>query len=181
MSFSKIAGKILFIIVMLFLWMVLMMIFTRMEHHRMNDRVVGHAITMFNIPELADPDTYFSPEIWKGKVAIINIFASWCGPCQAEHEKLLKLAQTTTVPIYGIAWHDRGINTKEFLYTRGNPYKIVALDELGHTTIPFLIKGIPETVIVGKDGIVRFHCIGALDNDIINGEMLPLLEKLNAK
>lgn len=142
-------------------------------------RMVGKPIVMFEIPELGKPELSFSPKAWEGKVALINIFASWCEACQIEHKALMTLAKTGKLPVYGIAWKDSEKNITRWLSDRGNPYKAVGFDRRGQATLPFSMTGIPETFLVDKQGTVRFHYNAALTADIINDEILPLAEKLN--
>ena len=142
--------------------------------------MLGQPVKNFVIPELGHPFRDFSPKTWEGKIAIINIFASWCEPCQAEHELLLKLSKTIKTPIYGIAWKDKQESITHFLEKHGNPYTLVGYDNEGKTTLPFAMTGVPETYIVDPKGLVVFHHSSALTEDDINGEILPLLKHLSA-
>jgi len=142
-------------------------------------RMIGKPIAMFDIPELGKPGSHFSPKAWEGRVALINIFASWCESCQAEHGVLHALSQTGKLPIYGIAWKDKEQNIHQWLSAYGNPYKAVGFDNKGRTTLPFSMTGIPETFLVDKQGVVRFHYNAALTDDVITTEILPLAEELN--
>ena len=69
----------------------------------------------------------------------------------------------------------------QWLRTVGNPYQVIAIDEIGMSTVPFSIKGIPETFVISKDGVVRFHTNNPLTDDAVNNIILPLINSLNTK
>ncbi len=142
--------------------------------------MLGQPVKNFVITELGKPFKEFSPKVWEGKIAVINIFASWCEPCQAEHEILIKLSKTIKVPIYGIAWKDKEENITRFLDAHGNPYTLVGYDHEGKTTLPFAMTGVPETYIVDPKGLIVFHHSSTLTEDDITDEILPILKHLSA-
>lgn len=147
-------------------------------HGKVRERAIGRAIGDFTIPVLGMKGRSFSPERWKGHAAIITLFASWCEPCQLEHETLLRLRKATRVPIYGIAWKDRESTVANWLKQHGNPYTLVGFDAAGDATLPFSMTGVPETFILDSDGIVRFHSSAALTDEIVEKQILPLLKTL---
>ncbi len=99
----------------------------------------------------------------KGKITLVNIFASWCAPCRAEHPVLLSLAKSKGLTIVGINYKDQNKNALRFLGTLGNPYKRVGVDRRGRTAIEWGFYGIPETLLVGPDGIVHHKVVGPID------------------
>ena len=98
-----------------------------------------------------------------GKVSLVNIFASWCVPCRAEHPVLMQLAENKELNIVGINYKDQGENARRFLVTLGNPYTRVGVDRRGRTAIEWGFYGIPETLLVGPDGIVRHKVVGPIE------------------
>jgi len=98
-----------------------------------------------------------------GKVSLVNIFASWCVPCRAEHPVLMKLAENKELNIVGINYKDGGENALRFLGSLGNPYSRVGVDQNGRIAIEWGFYGIPETLLVGPDGIVRHKIVGPID------------------
>ena len=144
------------------------------------DRMVGHGIESFDIPEMGKPNARFSPKSWEGKVVIVNIFASWCEPCKLEQPVLMGLSKQAKIPLYGISWKDKPANTMKFLARDGNPYTLVAVDENGDVTLPFSMTGVPETFVIGKDGMVRYHTSAALTDEMVTRDILPLVEILSA-
>ena len=99
----------------------------------------------------------------KGEISLVNIFASWCAPCRAEHPVLLELAKDSNLHVVGINYKDTGENARRFLGTLGNPYSKVGVDKKGRTAIEWGFYGIPETLLVGPDGIVRHKIVGPIN------------------
>lgn len=146
--------------------------------------LIGKPTPEFVLPKLAGlkssetPVPGFSTSDLKGKVTLVNIFASWCVPCRVEHPVLLKLAENDGIDIVGINYKDKPANALKFLNDLGNPYKRVGTDERGRAAIDWGFYGIPETFLVGPDGIIRHKIVGPIDQkkfQKLKQEMLKLL------
>ncbi len=97
-----------------------------------------------------------------GKVTVVNVWASWCVPCRAEHPMIMELGQDTRFRVFGINYKDKPENALRFLGQLGNPYDAVGTDQKGRTTIDWGVYGIPETFVVGRDGKIRYKFVGPL-------------------
>jgi cytochrome c biogenesis protein CcmG/thiol:disulfide interchange protein DsbE len=104
----------------------------------------------------------FSDEDLKGRVTIVNVWASWCAPCRQEHPLLVDLAKDPSVRVVGINQKDNPDNARRFLGALGNPYAAVGVDPNGRASIDWGVYGVPETFIVGPDGVIRYKHIGPL-------------------
>lgn len=100
-----------------------------------------------------------------GQVTIVNIFASWCAPCRAEHPLLLELAKVPDVRLVGINQKDNPENARRFLGALGNPYSAVGVDPNGRAGIEWGVYGVPETFVIDGRGIIRHKQIGPLNPD----------------
>ena len=118
----------------------------------------------------------FSTADLKGKLTLVNFFASWCGPCREEHPVLAELPKN--VVLVGVSYKDRPEDTKAWLAELGNPYKTVALDLHGQAGLDFGVYGVPETYLIDRDGVIRFKQTGPLTADIIKNTLLPLVARL---
>jgi cytochrome c biogenesis protein CcmG/thiol:disulfide interchange protein DsbE len=104
----------------------------------------------------------FSNEDLKGGVTVVNVWASWCGPCRQEHPLLVDLAKDPSIRVVGINQRDNPDNARRFLGSLGNPYAAVGVDPNGRASIDWGVYGVPETFIVGPDGTIRHKHIGPL-------------------
>lgn len=114
----------------------------------------------------------------QGKVTLVNIFASWCAPCRAEHPVLMNMAKLDGLDIVGINYKDSPENALRFLGALGNPYKRVGTDRKGRIAIEWGFYGIPETLLVGPDGLVKHKVVGPITAekyDMLKAEIDKLL------
>jgi cytochrome c biogenesis protein CcmG, thiol:disulfide interchange protein DsbE len=107
------------------------------------------------VPGLASDDL-------KGRVTVVNVWASWCAPCREEHPLLMDLARDPSIRVVGLNYKDREENARRFLGTFGNPFSAVGVDPNGRTAIDWGVYGVPETFVVGPDGTIRHKQIGPL-------------------
>ena len=108
------------------------------------------------LPGLAEAD------LKAGLVTVVNVWASWCGPCRQEHPLLMDLAKDPSIRVVGINYKDAPENALRFLGTFGNPYAAVGVDPAGRAAIDWGVYGVPESFIVGPDGTIRHKQIGPL-------------------
>ncbi len=133
------------------------------------------------VPELARDGTAvpgFNREDSLGKVTVVNVFASWCVPCRQEHPFLEDLARRDGFQMFGINYKDKPENARRFLGSLGNPYDRVGADDQGRAAIEWGVYGVPETFIVGRDGLIAYKFIGPLGPDSYETRFLPELNKV---
>jgi cytochrome c biogenesis protein CcmG/thiol:disulfide interchange protein DsbE len=118
------------------------------------------------------------PALLKGQVTLVNLWASWCLPCQAEHPLLMQLAGREDLSVVGIDWKDKPADAAAFLARLGNPFAAIGVDESGRAGLEWGISGVPESFLVDRQGVVRFRWVGALDPVTIEETLLPLVEAL---
>lgn len=105
-----------------------------------------------------------------GHVMLLNVFASWCVECHAEHDALLGLARDPDlkaegVTLAGLAYKDKGEDARRYLNTDGNPFAAVGNDEAGRTGIDFGVYGVPETFVIKGDGTIAFKLVGGVTRE----------------
>jgi cytochrome c biogenesis protein CcmG, thiol:disulfide interchange protein DsbE len=105
-----------------------------------------------------------------GRITILNVFASWCAPCRVEHPFLVEMAnheavRAGRVRVVGLNYKDEPENARRFLGALGNPYGAVGTDRNGRSAIEWGVYGVPETFLVGKDGIILKKHIGQLTEE----------------
>lgn len=111
-----------------------------------------------------------------GRPALVNVFASWCAPCRAEHPLLMRLAADPRFDLVGINYKDKPEQASGFLEELGNPYAQIGADEDGRAGIDWGVYGVPETFLVSPEGTVLWKATGPLTPAIIQQELLPRLE-----
>ena len=110
----------------------------------------------------------------RGRTHVINVFASWCVPCRAEHPQLLAL-RARGIEIVGVAYKDQPAQTTGFLEELGNPFSAIGLDPDGRFGLQLGIAGVPETFVIGADGAIRAVHRGPLTSEIVEREIMPAL------
>ena len=135
----------------------------------------------FELPPLPGYAKGVSSADLKGKVQIVNIFASWCVPCRAEAPALMRLAKDMHVPILGIDQKDKPADALEYLKELGDPYVAIGMDSDRHVSIDWGAYGAPETFIVDAEGRIRFKQAAPLTQADIDDTIMPLIRQLNAK
>ena len=133
----------------------------------------------FSLPTLGDPAATFAAEQMKGKVWVLNVFASWCVPCLAEHPYVTQLARMPGVNVVGLNYKDKPEDAKRWLARHGDPYQAIAADASGRVGIDFGVYGVPETFVIDRNGVIRHKQIGPITPQALNDEILPLLKKLD--
>ncbi len=140
--------------------------------------LIDKPVPIFDLPSLQAGERGFKTADLRGKVTLINFFASWCIPCREEHPILPEITKAGIV-LVGINYKDRPEDAKTWLAQLGNPFGIVAVDRDGQTGINFGVYGVPESYLIDKHGVIRWKQTGPLTPDIIRDRLLPMAEKLN--
>ena len=117
------------------------------------------------------------PALFKGKVTVLNVWASWCLPCREENPVLLALSQDSRFDLVGMNYKDSPENAKNFLDGFGNPFSAIGIDPAGRAGIDWGVYGVPETFVIGKDGKIAFKHVGPLTEGSVKTELMPEIEK----
>lgn len=122
----------------------------------------------------------FSHTDLKGQVHVVNFFASWCPPCEAEHDLLMDMKANHSISIYGINYKDSDSGRRDFLARLGNPYVAVTADQDGTLGETWNINGVPQTFIIDQDGIIRFRHPAPLTRAVLDETIIPMIRHLQA-
>jgi cytochrome c biogenesis protein CcmG/thiol:disulfide interchange protein DsbE len=140
---------------------------------------IGKAAPAFTLTQLHEPERQFSPQDMKGKVWLLNVWASWCVSCRQEHPVLMDFSRQNVVPILGLNYKDGREDGINWLAQFGNPYTLSAFDSNGRIGIDYGVYGVPETFVIDKQGLIRYKHVGPLTPKIISEKLLPLIKELN--
>ncbi len=149
------------------------------DPHEVPSPLINKAAPTFHLAQLHQPNKQFSTEEMRGKVWLLNVYASWCISCRDEHPYLLGLAKTGAVPIYGLNWKDKREDAISWLDELGNPYVLSVSDLDGRIAIDYGVYGAPETYVIDKNGVIRFKQIGPIIPEVLEKTILPLVRDLN--
>lgn len=156
----------------------LLQLFSGRDSATVPSALIGSKAPQTVLPPLAELNLPgLDTDAFGGKVTLVNVFASWCGPCRAEHPLLLELAQDGRLQLAGLNYKDKPENARRFLGELGNPYSIVGVDEKGRAAINWGVYGVPETFLVGKDGTILYKHVGPLTPEAILNELMPAAQR----
>lgn len=148
------------------------------DPHEIPSPLIGKPTPTFALPTLSDPQRTFKSEEMRGKVWMLNGWASWCAACQDEHQTLLRFSRTGLVPIYGLDYKDERPNALAWLEELGNPYTLALSDTDGRVAIDFGVYGVPETFVIDRNGIIRYKQTGPITEEILQQKIIPLVKEL---
>ena len=114
-------------------------------------------------------------DLKQGQVTVVNVWASWCGPCRTEHPALMALYDEG-VRIVGINYKDESENARRFLGTLGNPFVAVGVDDTGRSAIDWGVYGVPETFVIDGQGVIRYKHVGPIVQTALDELVRPAIQ-----
>jgi len=141
---------------------------------------IGKQAPAFKLAQLHEPGKTISPQDLQGQVWILNVWASWCVSCRAEHPVLIDFARKNVVPVIGLNYKDGRNDGIKWLREFGDPYTLSAFDNDGRVGIDYGVYGVPETFVVDKNGVIRMKYTGPLTPEAINQKLMPLIKELKS-
>ena len=149
------------------------------DPHEVPSPLINKAAPSFKLAQLKDPSKSFSADEMRGRVWLLNVWASWCISCRDEHPLLIEYARAGAVPIYGLNYKDRPEDALGWLQELGDPYVLSVSDLDGRVGIDYGVYGAPETYLIDQQGVIRFKQIGPVTPDVWTKNILPLVQELN--
>ncbi|MBU2964786.1 DsbE family thiol:disulfide interchange protein [Amphritea sp. 2_MG-2023] len=140
--------------------------------------LIGKAVPEFSLSDLLDEQQIITAADLKGRPALLNVWATWCPTCKAEHAQLNRMVQNEGVTIYGVNYKDDREKAKIWLDNYRNPYAVNIYDPEGKLGLNLGVYGAPETFLLDAQGVIRYKHIGAIDERVWNDlrERMKLLE-----
>lgn len=170
----------------LILFVVLALLFWRglsLDPNYMPSALLNKPVPNFDLPVLAAEEnpkglTHADQSVLKGRVSLLNVWATWCITCRQEHEFLVTLKRAG-VAIYGVNYKDNDADAEAWLAKLHNPYIFSLVDADGHLGIDLGVYGAPETYVVDKQGVIRYKHIGDVNQQVWETTLKPLMAQLN--
>lgn len=166
----------IFLLIMAFLWKGL-----SLDPKKVPSPFIDKPAPLVSLPSLFEPTKQVNTAELKGQVWMLNVWASWCVSCRAEHEVVTRFAKTGLLPIYGLNYKDEEADAKQWLGALGNPYVASLVDRAGNAGIDWGVYGVPETFVIDKQGIVRHKEIGPVTEESLKDTIIPLVKRLQAE
>jgi len=141
--------------------------------------LIGKPAPQFQLPQLHDPSKSFAPSELRGKVWVLNVWASWCAGCRDEHPVLADFAKSGLAPVFGLNYKDQRDAAIEWLKRYGDPYQVSLVDSDGRVGIDYGVYGVPETYVIDKQGVIRYKRIGPVTPAVLKEKIVPLVTELN--
>jgi cytochrome c biogenesis protein CcmG, thiol:disulfide interchange protein DsbE len=151
------------------------------DPRKMPSMLIDKATPTFALASPEEGGKGLSSDDLKGRVSLLNVFASWCPGCRVEHPMLLQIADKGAVAIYGIDWKERTRDGGRWLKANQSPYSRVGYDESGRVGINLGVTGVPETFVIDRAGRVRYRHAGPITEDVWHDIFEPLLAQLQVR
>ena len=142
---------------------------------------IGETIPPFQLPNLFSPQSTFTQNQLRGRVSLLNVWATWCYACNVEAPMLMKIKNEYHVPIYGIDYKDNDEEARTWLKQHGNPYVITGNDKNGDVAIDLGVYGTPETFVISPEGKIIYRHIGVIDQKAWDEVLYPLVKKFEGE
>lgn len=152
--------------------------FSLEDPHRLPSALVGKPFPAFSLPGLADEAQTYTEADLQGRTVLVNVWATWCPTCKAEHAELNRIAEETGLPIIGINYKDDPAAARAWLARYGDPYAFNVVDAEGRLGVQLGVYGAPETFLVGPDGVIAYKRVGDVNRRIWVDEIEPRLRLL---
>ena len=143
--------------------------------------LIGKSIPAFSLPSVEQAETIITNKDLLGNVYLLNVWATWCASCRAEHETLVQLSRSGKIDIVGLNWKDERDKAEVWLRQLGNPYTVNIFDKKGRTAIDLGVYGAPETFLVDSQGIIHYKHAGPVTMELINETIMPIVDQLKSK
>lgn len=171
-------AKLLIPLALFFVLVVFLGMGLGLDPHEVPSPLINKPAPAFTLTQLEQPDAKFSPEELKGKVWLLNVWASWCVACRQEHPVLMEFSRLKLVPLIGLAYKDQRKDALGLLRRSGNPYDVTAFDGDGRVGIDYGVYGAPESYLIDKVGIIRYKKIGPITPEDLKKTIIPLINEL---
>ena len=135
-------------------------------------------VPTFVLPAIDGKPGGLSTADLKGKVSVVNVFASWCVPCLAEHSQIMTLAEDKDIAVVGINYKDKAADAEGWLKRLGDPFRHIGADRDGRVSIDWGVYGVPETFFIDKGGTIRYKHVGPITPQDLKTTILPIIASL---
>lgn len=151
-----------------------------LDPRRIPSPLIGKPLPAFSLPTLAEPSRTLDAQSLRGRVYLLNVWASWCVACRQEHPVLNQIARSGLVPIIGLNYKDKREDALRWLGELGDPYEQSIVDADGRFGIDLGVYGVPETFLIDAAGMIRYKHIGPISPSDFETKLRPKIDEARA-
>lgn len=148
------------------------------DPHRLPSALLEKPFPEFSASVLGDPGRTVSRADLLGAPLLVNVWATWCPTCKAEHEELMRIQALTDLRIVGVNYKDDAAKAMRWLADFGDPYEFVLEDTDGSLGVELGVYGAPETFLLDAGGTIVYKRVGEINPRVWHSEIAPVLERL---
>ena len=152
----------------------------KLEPSKLPSALIGKPFPAFSLPDLKDDQQLLARSDLIGEVALVNVWATWCPSCRAEHGFLNQIANRFDMPIYGVNYKDERAAAQEWLQKLGDPYRFSIYDKKGNLGLDLGVYGAPETYLIDHTGMIRYKHVGVVDMKVWRDTLQPIVTELRS-
>ena len=146
------------------------------DPNHLESALIGKPVPGFELADLQRPDELLDQQVFKGDVALLNVWGTWCPACRDEHGELVRLARNEGVRIIGLNYKDQRDLALQWLQQLGNPYAITVYDPKGSLGFDLGVYGAPETYVIDGKGKIILRFAGPITKTVMESTILPAIE-----
>jgi len=167
---KKILPLLVFLVVGVFLFLSL-----NSDPNKLPSPLVGKKFPIIEGTDFYSNETVKLNDLMDNKLALVNVWASWCVTCRKEHQVIMNIDKNTNLKLIGINYKDTKIDGEEYLKVMGNPFDEIVFDPNGEIGMELGVYATPETFLISREGLIIHKHIGELTKEIWNESFLPLI------
>ena len=167
---KKILPLIVFLVVGVFLFLSL-----NSDPNKLPSPLIGKKFPIIEGTDFYSNETIKLNDLMDNKLALVNVWASWCVTCRKEHQVIMNIAKNTNLKLIGINYKDTKNDGEEYLKVMGNPFDEIVFDLNGEIGMELGVYATPETFLISREGLIIHKHIGEITKEIWNEDFLPLI------
>lgn len=148
------------------------------DPHKLPSALLDKPFPDFSAPLLHEPERTVTRADLIGAPVLVNVWATWCPTCKAEHDELLEIGETTGLRIVGVNYKDDPAAARQWLDAYGDPYQMVIQDRDGSLGVELGVYGAPESFLLNAEGVIVYKLVGDINDRVWRDELGPRVRQL---
>ena len=136
---------------------------------------LGKAFPDIEVEDFYTGEVISLRDTFRSKITLVNVWASWCPACRAEHQMLMNISKENLVQLIGLDYKDTKADANKMLEVMGNPFDLIVFDPKGKAGLELGVYATPETFLVNRQGVILHKHIGEISKQVWLRDFLPLI------